>query len=269
MSRRLLLACLLAATPLYAAEPRVMVTVVDAAGGPITDLKPDHFVVTVDKNPRQVTRAEYRQDLVDVVLMIDTSAYTSAGRRDIERIAGLFISQLSEKEQMAIVSYATSADLVQDFTSSKTLLQRAVTHLRYGNDASILDSLYATMDGAFQSAAGRRVLLLLSSGANGPNRVTRKDALDLAQRNGVSIFALSLSGYGGNPLENLAEETAGCFLRGKELRFMDRVAKNLFDALRGHYELTVSGTLDGKLKVEVRQREGLKEKLQVCYRPLE
>lgn len=269
MGPGLLAALVLAlAAALPAAESRLAVTVVDAAGAPVTDLKAENFLVTLDKSPLQVARAGYRQDLVDVALMIDTSAYTSAGRRDIERIARLFMEELGEKEQMAIISYATSADLVQDFTSSKPLLERAVANLRYGNDAAILDSAYAAVDGAFQNAAGRRVLLILSSGANGRNRVSRKDTLELAQRNGVSVFAISLSGYGQDPLEKLAEETAGGFHSGKELRHMDQVTRNLFAAFRGHYELSVSGgSLDGKLKVEVRRGEGGREKLQVSFRP--
>ncbi len=262
--------------PAPAAEPRLAVTVVDAAGAPMTGLKPENFLVFQDKKPCPVSRAEYRQDLVDVALLIDTSAYSGQGRREIERIAGLLVGQLSEKEQMAIISYATSADLVQDFTSSKSLLGRAAGALRYGNEALILDSIYAAVDAAFQRSAGRHVLLVLSTGADGRNRVSRKETLALAQRNGVSIFAISLSGYGRDPLEKLAEETAGGFHSGKELRQMDQLARNLFRAFRGHYELALGepsdnpeGVLEGRVKVEVKLPQGEKEKLLVSWRALE
>lgn len=266
---------LLLAASVSAAEPRLAVTVLDSTGLPVTDLKPENFVVLQDKSPRPVSRAEYQQDLVDVVLMIDTSAHTGPGRAEIERIAGLLIGQLGEKEQMAIVSYATSADLVQDFTSSRLLLARAVANFRYGNDAAILDSVYAALDGAFQNSSARPVLLILSSGADSRNRVSLKDTMELARRGNVSIFSLSLSGYGKDPLEKLAQETAGGFYGGKELRHMAQLARNLFAAFRGHYELTFAGgelspsaRSEGKLRVEVRRGEGGKEKLQVSFRPL-
>ena len=247
-----------------AAQPRLAVTVVDQFGAPIIDLKAEDFAVFQDKTPRPVQSAEYRKDLVDIVLMADTSAHAASGRNEIQRFADLFISQLGEKEQMAIVGYATSADLMQDFTSSKQLLRRAISGFKFGNDAAILDSAFAVLDSGFQQTVGRRILLIVSSGIEGFSKVRRPEVMDLAQRHRVSIFALSLSGR-NSPLDRLGEESGGASFAGRELRQIEQVSKNLFDAFRGHYELEV-GPLDGKFKVEIRTP---REKLQVNYRKME
>src|SRR5712692_8360986 len=71
------------------AQSRLSVTVVDAMGAPLTDLTAGSFQVLLDRSPRTVQKAEYQKDLVDVVLLVDTSAYALRGREQIERMAGM------------------------------------------------------------------------------------------------------------------------------------------------------------------------------------
>lgn len=245
-----------------AAEEPLVVAVANQFGFPVTDLKAEDFAVTQDKTVRSVQSARYVADpLVDLVLLLDTSEAGVRVRREIEHVAALFIDRLREKEQMAVVGYATSADLVQDFTSSKTLLKRAVAGLKYGNRPLLLDSIYAAVDGAFQSAAGRRVVVVIGTGLSARGKVTRKEVIDLARRNRVSVFAISFAADGD--LDRITEETAGDFYHGRELRQIQQVVENLAAAFRGHYELMVPGLVEGgKLKVELRRGE----KMRVAYR---
>ena len=204
------------------------------------------------KTVRSVQTARYQtHDLLDVVLLPETSELGARVRGQIRHVAGLFIQGLGGKDQMAIVGYATLADLVQDFTSSKKLLKRAVGKLEYGNPPALLDAIYAVVDGAFEDAAGRRVVVVIGSGLDRRNRVERKEVLRLARRNDVSIFAIS-------------NQTAGDFHSGKELRQIKQLVKNILEGFRGYYELVLPGpALDsGKLKVEVPRGE----KLRISYR---
>jgi len=246
-----------------AGQSRLLVTVVDTMGAPLTDLPAGSFQVLVDKSPRQVVKAEYQKDLLNVALLIETSAYAGMGRAEqIGRFAGFLIQQLGDKEQMSVISYASSADILQEFTSSKSLLMRSLGGIKNGNDASIMDAIYATVDGGFQGAVGRNVVVVISTGAEGFNKVKRPEIVELAERRKVSIFGVSLSGN-KDPLERLAEETGGAYYGGRDLRQPDSLAKNLMNSLRGYYVLTVNGSLDGSINVEV---VPAKEKLQVTQR---
>ena len=109
-------------------------------------------------------------------------------------LAGAFVNDLGEKEQMAIVSYHDSADLIQDFTSSKQLLFQALNQVKYGNNPRVLDALYAAIDGGFTSSAGRRIIVVLSAGIEGFSRVTEAEVLRLAREKGVSIFPVYVIG---------------------------------------------------------------------------
>lgn len=263
--KRLLIAGLLLASSLAGAT-KVMVTVVERKSGkPVTDLKAQDFTLIEDRTPRRVEAAELTRPTLDIMLLLDTSL---AGEM-VQPVADNLISQLQPKEQMAIVSFHSSADLIQDFTSSQELLRRAIGSVKYGNNPRVLDALYAAIDGGFQSSTFRRVILLLTTGVEGPSRVREREVIRLARRNGVSIFPVYAIGYERSLFENLARQTGGASF---SLRDMKRAADGppgprIFEVLRAHYTLTVSGNLGlgEKLKLEVKRPE----KLFVSVLPLE
>jgi VWFA-related protein len=250
-----------------AGASKILVTVVDPKSGiAVPNLKAADFNVLDDKAPRQVEAAEYSQaTLLDIMLLLDTSL---AGEM-VQPVANNLIAQLQPKEQMAIVSFHSSADLIQDFTSSQELLRRAVAKVKYGNTPHVLDAVYAAADGGFQSSSFRRVILLLTAGVEGPSRTEEKQVIRLARHNGVSIYPIYVLGYERSMMEMLARGTGGASFSLKSMKKAsdEPPGPAIFEVLRSHYLVTVSGNLGlgEKLKVEVRRPE----KLFVSALPLE
>ena len=238
---------------------RIIVTVVEQkSGNPVTDLKADDFTVLDDKTPRRVEAAEFTNATLDIMLLLDTSLAGPMVQPVVENVVG----QLQPKEQMALVSFASSADLIQDFTSSRELLMRALASVKYGNEPRVLDAVYAAVDGGFQNTGFRRLILLLSSGVEGYSRVREREVIRLARRNGVSIFPLFVIGYERSMFESLARQTGGASFNLRDMKRSlgsDPVGPRIFEVLRNHYVLTVTGNLSlgEKIKVEVKQRDKL------------
>lgn len=237
---------------------KVWVTVVEQKSGkPVTDLKARDFTLLDDKTPRAVESAGFSQSTIDVMLLLDTSLMGGI----VQPAAENLIAQLQPKEQMAVVSFHSSADLIQDFTSSRNLLTRAISQVKYGNTPKVLDALYAAIDGGFENSAFRRTILLLTAGAEGPSRVTEREVIRLARRNGVSIYPVYALGYEKSMFENLARQSGGaCFnLKDMKKSSQDPPGARIFEVLRSHYTLTVSGNLSlgERLKVEIQRPEKL------------
>jgi len=183
MKRRIAAAFLLLASAQGAT--RLLVTVVEQrSGAPVGGLRAQDFSVFDDNQPRRVESVEATPGLMDVMLLLDTSLLGSV----VQPLAESLIGHLQPKEQMAVVSFHSAADLIQDFTSSQELLRRAVGSVKYGNTPRVLDALYAAIDGGFQSSAYRRVIVLLTAGVEGPSRMGEREVVKLARRNSVSIY---------------------------------------------------------------------------------
>ena len=199
------------------------------------------------------------------MLLLDTSLV--GGR--VQPLAENLVSQIQPKEQMAVVAFHSSADLIQDFTSSKQLIMRAIAQVKYGNAPRVLDALYAAVDGGFQNTTFRRVILLLTTGMEGPSRTSERDAIRLARRNGVSIFPVYMVGGEKALFENLARQTGGASFNLRDLRKsgLSQPGPRVFEVARGHYTLTLSGNLSlgDKVKVEVKRPD----KVFVSTLPLE
>ncbi|HEY1241115.1 MAG TPA: VWA domain-containing protein [Bryobacteraceae bacterium] len=251
----LLIAVLLlsALAPLSAAT-RLLVTVVDAKSGVVVPgLKADDFTVLDDKTPRHVEAAEFSRDNLDLMLLLDTSL---AGGL-VQPAAENFVAQLQPKEQMAVVAYHSSADLIQDFTSSRELIMRSIARVKYGNEPHVLDALFAAIDGGFQNSVFRRVILLLTSGVEGFSRTSDRDVIRLARRNQVSIYPVYALGNERGLFEQLARESGGAVFNLRDMKKSGAAepGPRVFEVVRSHYTLTLTGNLgvSEKLKVEVHQ----------------
>jgi VWFA-related protein len=255
--KRLLVAPCLSAVALAAAT-RVIVTVVEPKSGrPVSDLKAADFVLLDDKTPRRVEEAEFVRDTLDVMLLLDTSLMGGA----VQPMAEDLIAQLQPKEQMAVVAFHSSADLIQDFTSSRQALGRAVIKVKYGNSPRVLDALYAAIDGGFQNTSFRRVIALLTAGVEGSSRVNEREVIRLARRNGVSIFPVFMMGYEKAMFDLLARQTGGASfnLRSMKKSGDAQPGARIFEVLRAHYVLTVAGNLSlgDKLRIDIKRPDKL------------
>jgi VWFA-related protein len=262
----LLLAGLLLACLPVSGATKILVTVIELkSGAPVLNLQAQDFTVLDDKTPRQVEAVDFTHDTLDIMLLVDTSLVGPM----VQPLSEELIAQLQPKEQMAVVAYHSSADLIQDFTSSRELIRRSLAGVKYGNEPHLLDALFAAIDTGFQDSIFRRVVVLLTSGFEGNSRSNERSVIRLAQRRQVSIFPVYMAGNERSLLETLARETGGASFNARGLRkgSADQPGQRVFEVLRSHYTLTVSGNLGlgEKLKVEVKRPD----KLQVSALALE
>jgi VWFA-related protein len=241
-----------------AGATKILVTVIEQkSGAPVADLEAKDFAVFDDKTPRTVEAAEFTRDTLDIMLLLDTSL---AGGM-VQPMAENFVAQLAAKEQMAVVAFHSSADLIQDFTSSQQLIMRSIAKVKYGNQPHVLDALYAAIDGGFQNSAFRRVILLLTTGVEGDSRTRERDVIRLARRNQVSIYPVYAVGAERSLFELLAKETGGASFSLRDMRKAGGEApgKRVFETLRAHYTISVAGNLGlgEKLRVEIKRPEKL------------
>ena len=222
----------------------------EKTGKPIEDLKAENFTVLDGKRPLQVVSAEYKESLLDLMVLIDASLIGEM----VAPMGSSFVAGLGEKEQMAIVAFDSSAELIQDFTSSKQLLRQSLTRVRYGNNPRILDALYATLDGGFQNTVARRVIVILSAGAEGDSRTRLNEVLALARRRSVSIFPVFVVGADKALFRKLAENTGGAYFGAKNLKLNPKELSELvYSVLRKYYLLELAGayTLGPEVEVEI------------------
>lgn len=224
------------------------VTVTDPSGAYVRDLQPSQFVVSVDKTKLGVNAARLKTDSSpkDIALLMDTSVIAGQVANPLNDVTRAFISDLGPNDQMAMVSFDSSADLIQDFTASKKLLEEAARRIRYGNGAAVLDAIYATADGAYANSTARRYMVLLSAGIDTGSRTQLKDLLPLIQKRHLVFYGVSLGGrgfFGGGTSEifdKLSVATGGRAFYPRKANDLAGIVKQIMgdNGRREFYDLT-------------------------------
>jgi len=251
MFRVLVLLCALVPA---VAQTRLLVSAVEArTGRPIKDLQASEVIVTSDKTSLPVVELKPASGPADVMLLLDTGP---AGPL-VQPLAYDLIDQLNDPEQMALVGYADSAELIEDFTSSKERLKQAVARVRYGNQPQVLDALAAAIGDGFEHSTYRRAILLLTAGYEGRSAIAERAVVKLARRGGVSIFPIYVTGEMRGLFEELARQTGGATFNLKAMAgdATGKPAARIFDVVRNPYMVTLRGSaaLSERMRIEARR----------------
>jgi len=232
-------------------EVNVVFTVTDKRGKFVTDLTKDDFQVLDDKKPAQSVRS-FRAETnlpLRVGLLIDASN-SIRDRFKFEQEAAIeFLNQIVRQQDEAfVVGFDTTPEVTQNFTNSTEALAKGVRMLRPGGGTALYDAVYyACRDEIMAKDKGkyetRRAIILLSDGDDNQSRVSRDEAVEMAQKAEVIIYTISTntSGQklkGDKVLEYFAEETGGRAFFPFKIQDVSDAFSQIQDELRSQYALS-------------------------------
>jgi Ca-activated chloride channel family protein len=253
----------------------LLFTVTDKKGRFVTDLDRDDFEVFEGKRPQKILEFTAETDLpLRLAVLIDTSNSIRDRFRFIQEAAVEFINSVMRPHQdkSLVVSFDTQAQLVADLLDDPEKLDNLIRDLRPGGGTALYDAIYfACRDKLSQDQpkhSFRRAMVILSDGDDNQSQVTRDQALEMAQKADVVIYAIStnitrIESDGDKVLKYLASETGGqCFFPFK-VEDLSQSFENIANELRHQYTLLyrpeplkTDGTFQA-ISVKVRNRKDL------------
>jgi VWFA-related protein len=265
-------------------EVNVVFTVTDKHGRFVKDLKKEDFKVLDDNKPQEIRSFRSETDLpLRVGLLIDASN-SIRDRFKFEQEAAIeFLNQIirQKKDRAFVIGFDTVAEVTQDYTDSTEELARGVRILRAGGGTALFDAIYYACreklinPPSSGADANRRAIILLSDGEDNQSRVTREEAVEMAQRAGVIIYAISTNitgqkSHGDKVLERFAETTGGRLFTPFKLQDVADAFTDIQSELRSQYAIsyhpadliqdgryrTIDIDAAGKKNLRVRARKG-------------
>jgi Ca-activated chloride channel homolog len=264
---------------------RLPITVVDKKGQLVSGLTRNEFVVLEDKVPQDIeTFSDDSGEALPlyVAVLMDTSPSTLGRLKFQQESAMNFIHTVvrPRRDRVLFATFDDDVNLRQDFTDKLDLLDRAVQGVKQlGEKTALYDAIWQFCDEKLRSAAGRRVLVVITDGADTFSRADIRDAIDIAQRTETTIFAISTKGgfistvpgveagqvkdSKDRALVTLAEETGGAAFFSGDMLTLERSFTKIAKELRAQYLVTykpVNDRYDGSFrKIEVKLVEGRKD----------
>ncbi len=250
-------------------EVNVVFTVTDKRDHFVKDLKESDFRVFDDNKPAQSIQSFSRQTNLPlrVGLLIDASNSVRDRFKFEQEAAIEFLNQIIRPnfDKAFVIGFDTTPEVTQDFTDSPEALSHGVRMLRPGGGTAMYDAIYFACRDKLMGVdkgqiATRRAIILLSDGEDNQSRVSREEAVEMAQRAEVIIYAIStntsgLKLRGDKVLEHFAEETGGKAFFPFKIEDVANAFTEISDELRSQYAISYKPAdflADGKYrKIEI------------------
>jgi VWFA-related protein len=260
----------------------MLFTVTDKKGKFITDLTKEDFQVVENKRPQTIQEFTAESDLpLRIAILIDTSNSIRDRFRFEQQAAVDFITSVirPRQDKAMIVSFDSSAELVSDLSDDPEKLAAAVRSLRPGGGTALYDALYFACRDKLQQDQPRhkfrRAVIIVSDGDDNQSRVSRDQALEMAQKADAVIYCIStnisrIQADGDKVIKYLALETGGQAFFPFKAEDLAQSFENIANELRHQYNVfyrpdplktdglyhTVDLKVKGRKDLIVRARKG-------------
>ena len=203
-------------------EVIVPVTVTDEKGRFVSDLDQKDFKVLdegKEQNIRFFTRE--RNQPVVVGFLLDLSNASRLHWKNYQEAAIELVLNLlpgDKRYSGYLITYGNEAEVAVNTTTDSEPIVEKLRKVKPGGGAALYDAIYAACTSrklvVGEPVEPRRVLVVIGDGHDNASKHTLSEALEVAQRNLVTIYGVSTMAFGFNSEEEknlvrLAEETGG------------------------------------------------------------
>jgi von Willebrand factor type A domain len=201
---------------------KAYVNVIGASGSPIQGLSPDLFKVyeTGGKESSKVEKVdslEAAQTGASIVIVVQASGAMLGIQEDIKKAVSAFVNGLGEKDQVAVVDYAESAETVSPFSDVKGDVAGKAAKITFtGRSFLLYDgldqalTLYAAPTGSGKSGAtnllpSAKAIIVISDGRDNGSASDVEKVISDATRRRIPIHAIGHSELDQDSLVNLEQ----------------------------------------------------------------
>lgn len=261
-------------------EVNVLFIATDKHGKFVRDLSQSDFSILDDhKPPQAILNFKRETDLpLHLGLLVDVSGSVDS-RFDFEQEASTSFLQRTLRpgyDKAFIAGFNSHMQMAQDFTDNYSRLYWAVHKLHNGGGTALYDAIYRACKEKFLKDRPdypvRKAIIVVSDGEDNQSEVSKAQAIEMAQRAEVIIYAISTddSGLvlrGDKVLEQLADSTGGRAFFPFKMKDITHSYAAIEDELRSQYVVSYKpADFDADGRYRTIEISSLKKDLQVRSR---
>jgi Ca-activated chloride channel homolog len=171
-------------------------TVTDARGRYVAGLRREDFAVYEDGVRQQLDYFSTGDKVpVSLGIIFDTSGSMADKIEDVRDAVEHFVKAVAPGDEIFLARFGDEAELVQDFTDDRRRILRAVERLNPRGSTALYDAVVVGLGRVSRGRHRKRALLLLTDGNDTSSEAGLDEALALARKTEVVVYALGI-GHG-------------------------------------------------------------------------
>lgn len=221
---------------------QLIVSVTDSQGNPISGLTSNNFTLKEGGQSRSITVTPVSSGgssgALSLAILIDISASMyDQDLANMKTASKQLISQMAASDAIAIYSFSSTVTLVQDFTSDKSALNRAVDSLSLASTTALYDAIKAAAQ-KIAPRSGRRAIVLMTDGGDSGDGISMSDAIAAAKQAGAPVFPVGFGSPDSTVLTQIANETGGFYSQTASSTDLQRILQSVGQVLSSQYQIT-------------------------------
>lgn len=236
----------------------IPVSVTDASGKAVTNLKLEDFELAVDGKAAEIGELFSSETPIRLAMLFDNSSSVKIAREFEKEAAIRFFKRvLRPKDLAALFSVSTASRLEQPLTKNASQLTNAIENFPAPEGATaLLDGIIKAAE-YLRDVEGRRVILIVSDGDDTVSNATFEEAIRIVQAANCQIYVVKTTDFenykrtgvrGGNAniralsaerrMQEIALQTGGAVYSPVDERELDRAFNQISAELSQQYILT-------------------------------
>jgi Ca-activated chloride channel family protein len=202
-----------------------------------------------------------------VALLVDGSGSMAAGTTAARHLSELLLSQLTDRDEAALMSFDTRLLTLRPFTSDLDRVRRGFRDLDAFGASSIYDAIAGAAGMVAERTARRRAIVVITDGADNASTYKAREVAWIASAIDVPIYVFAVGHdvpraadardmwKSPTPLMQLARGTGGDFFYAGTAADREAAVARVIDELRHQYLMSFEPLAFGGLhRIEIRTR---------------
>jgi Ca-activated chloride channel family protein len=174
----------------------VNVTVTDRTGRFVSGLTQDDFVVYDDSKPQEVTHFSAERVPVSLGIALDTSGSMAGEKMESakEALDRFLLDLLAPEDDVFLMRFGASAELVQDWTIEKQLVSRRLNRISPAGGTAMYDAVAESVPMAQGGEHRKKAILIVSDGNDTNSRTSVGQLKQMIRDTEVLVYAVGIDG---------------------------------------------------------------------------
>lgn len=256
------------------------ITLTGSDGKPVPDVEASQFSVSEDGKPQEIKGLDIAQSKsipLSLIMVMDVSGSMGGDKLpQAKAAANTFLSSMRPEDNFTLLAFSDRVRVVVPATSDLNALRAGVESLQPEGNTAAYDALYRSAELLNETPPGRRrVVVLLTDGADTSSRFSSRVAADVAQKSGALVYTIGLGADAvDGVLKGLSEPTGGKYYKAPAPGDLEAIYRSISLELSAQMQLRyVSATRVERsyrlinVQVQYRDKAGQLTVRTIRYRP--
>jgi Ca-activated chloride channel homolog len=168
----------------------VYATIRDSRGRYLDGLPRDRFQVLDNGEPQPLVSFESDATRLACAILIDTTGSMAAVLPVVKNAVINMIDELRDEDEVAVYSFSTALNRLQDFANDRGAAKQAVLRTRASGATALFDAI-SELAREIAPRSGKKAIVVFTDGADNASLLNGRTAVERSKKAGVPVYAIA------------------------------------------------------------------------------